>query len=56
MSKENRLKTMFFSKDSRVIKDSYRDSYDKIFGKRHPFYYNRRSGKKIYRGFEKKEK
>jgi len=55
MAKENRLITMHFSKDSRVIKDSYRDAYDKIFGKRDPFYHNKRSGKKVYKGFDKKK-
>ena len=55
MSKESRLRTMFFSKDSRVIKDSYRERYDKMFGKRDIFHHTRRSGKRIYRGFDKKE-
>ena len=55
MSKENRLRTMHFSHDSRVIKDSYRELYDRMFGKRDIFHHTRRSGTRIYKGFDKKE-
>ena len=37
---------MYFAKDMRVIKDSYRDQYDKIFGKRDVFYHTKRSGRR----------
>ena len=52
--KDNKLIGMHFAKDMRVIKDSYRDAYDKTFGKRDIFHHTKRSGKKIYKGFDKK--
>ena len=53
--KDNKLIQMHFAKDMRVIKDSYREAYDKIFGKRDIFHHTKRSGQRIYKGFDKKE-
>jgi len=54
MAKESKLRLWGFGKGQRVIKDIYRDEYDRIFGKRETMYHTKRSGVKIYKGFDKK--
>jgi len=34
---------------------TYRENFDNIFGKRGAFHHTKRSGKKVYKGFDKKE-
>ena len=47
--KEQKLITMHLSKDSRVTKDSYREGWERIFGKRDVKYHTKRSGTRIYK-------
>lgn len=54
MSKESKLHLWCFGKDQRVIKDVYREEYDRIFGKRDVLYHTKRSGDMVYKGFDKK--
>lgn len=54
MSKESKLRTKFFGFGQRTISDKYRKEYDRIFGKRDTLYHNKNSGKKVYKGFDKK--
>lgn len=51
--KEQKLITMFYAKDMRVTKDSYRDGWERIFGKRDVLYHTKRSGTRVYRVAEK---
>ncbi len=52
----SRLKTMYFGKGQRTISDKYRKEFERIFGKRDTLHYNKNSGKKIYKGFDKSDK
>lgn len=53
MSKESKLRLWCFGKDQRVIKDVYRDEYDRIFGRRDILHHTKRSGTREYRSFGK---
>ena len=53
MAKESKLRLWCFGKDQRVIKDVYRNEWDRIFGKRDVLYHTKHSGTKIYKKFNK---